>query len=65
MTEKRRKPYYVLNRNPDGVDVLHRDPREVCNVDDSEGRQTIDFATADAMLTTTQVRRCRHCWPDE
>ncbi len=64
MSDKRRKPYYVLNIN-DGVDVLHRDPREVCNVDDAEGRQTIDFATADAMLTTDKVRRCAHCWPDQ
>ncbi|MBA2708578.1 MAG: hypothetical protein H0U59_12310 [Gemmatimonadaceae bacterium] len=61
---KRRKPLYILNRN-EGVDVLHRDPGERCNQDDADGRQTIDAATADALLNAEldPVRRCGHCWP--
>ncbi len=64
MTDKRREPYYVLNVN-DGMDTLHRDPREECNLDDADGRQTVDAVTVDAMLSKDQARRCAHCWPDE
>ena len=58
---ERRDPYYVLNVN-DGMDTLHRDPREVCNVDDAEGRQTIDATTADALLLRGDARQCEHCY---
>ncbi len=64
MSDKRREPYYALNIN-DGEDVLHRDPREECNLDDSEGRQTIDAATAASLLMKEQAQTCLHCWPDE
>jgi len=67
VTDKRREPYYVLNVNPDGDDVLHRDPGERCNTqaDEMKGRQVIDAHTADAMLSKNQAHACRHCWPDE
>lgn len=54
------EPYYVINRN-DGEDTLHRDPREVCNVDDAEGRQTLDTATGTALEASGDVHLCRHC----
>lgn len=56
--------YYVLNP-VDGTDILHRDPREVCNTDQATDRQTIDAATATALLTSDVVRRCGHCWGDD
>ena len=39
------KPRWTLNRN-EGVDTIHRDPREECNTDDIEGREAIDAKTA-------------------
>ncbi len=56
---------FTLNRNDDGPDVLHRNAREECNQDDALDKQRIDAATADALLTKDQARRCSHCWPDE
>ncbi len=65
MTGQRPEPRYVLNVNEFDADVLHRDPREECNLDDADGRQTIDAHTADALLSKNQAQPCRHCWPDE
>lgn len=56
---------FTLNVNPGGVDVLHRNPSEVCNTDDAEGRQTIDPETADALLALGDVRRCLHCYQED
>lgn len=66
MTSERREPYYVVNRNPDGADVLHRDPREACNTEASEmkGRQTIDATTGAALETSGDIRLCLHCYPE-
>jgi hypothetical protein len=52
--------YWVLNRN-DGVDTIHRNPREACNTDDADGRQTIDALTAARMLEGKEAKACRHC----
>ena len=52
--------YYVLNRN-DGIDTLHENPREECNVDDVEGRERIDTRSAEAMKAGGHVRLCKHC----
>lgn len=57
------EPYYVLNRN-DGVDTLHRNPREECNVDDIEGRDTLDLVTGRALETSGDIAKCRHCYPE-
>lgn len=57
-------PYFVLNRN-EGADTLHRNPREECNVDDAEDRQTIDAETADALVALGEARRCQHCYQEE
>ncbi len=62
MSDERRDPVYVLNVNPAGRDVLHRDPRETCNTDDAKGRETIDATTADALLTSGGAIPCRHCY---
>lgn len=54
------EPYYVINRN-DGTDTLHRNPREECNVDDAEGRQTIDPTTGAALEKSGDIHLCGHC----
>ena len=56
------EPQYVLNKN-EGIDTLHRNPREECNLDDAEGRVTIDALTAKAMKAGGHVRLCKHCKP--
>jgi hypothetical protein len=56
-------PYYVLNVN-DGIDTVHRNPREKCNVDDAKGRQTVDEETAHAVLAMKEAIRCQHCWTE-
>ncbi len=55
--------YYVLNVN-EGIDILHKNPREQCNsqADEMKGRQTVDAKTVDALLSKDQARRCGHCW---
>ena len=55
---------YVLNRNPDGDDVLHRNAGEQCNLDDSEGRQKVDAETAEALLLRGDALLCGHCRSD-
>ena len=55
--------YFVLNRN-EGIDTLHRNPREECNVDDIEGRETIDETTYNALKAGGE-RLCRHCHQEE
>lgn len=61
------QPYYVLNTNPDGQDVLHESPGESCNTqaDEMPGRQVIDTATAEALMASGSVRRCQHCYPED
>ena len=51
---------WVLNRN-EGLDVLHPDPREECNVDDADGRTKVDAATGQAMLVAKSAILCSHC----
>jgi len=53
----------ILNRNPDGLDVLHRTQglTEKCNTDAIDGRSKVDHATAEAMVKTHQARYCGHC----
>lgn len=57
-------PYYVLNRN-EGRDTVHRNPREECNVDDAEGRETVDEDTAIAVVAMGHARRCEHCYQED
>ena len=52
---------FVLNLNEHGMDVVHRNPREECNLDDAEGRETIDEATYHALLEHQAALPCRHC----
>jgi hypothetical protein len=54
---------FVLNVE-EGVDVLHRNPGESCNTDQADRKQTVDAATADAMLTSGAARPCGHCIGD-
>lgn len=57
------EPYYVINRN-DGIDTLHRDPREECNVDDIEDRTAIDATTGAALEASGDIH-CGHCMKEE
>ena len=54
----------VLNVN-DGIDTIHINPREECNLDDAEDRSEVDVRTATAMLDSGQARLCEHCAPSE
>ena len=56
-------PYYVLNRN-EGEDTVHRNPREECNVDDADGRETIDEASALKLSMAGGARKCLHCYDE-
>jgi len=58
------EPYFVLNRN-EGVDTIHCNPREECNTDDADGRQTIDGTTVEALLERGNAVRCKHCYQEE
>ena len=64
MADPAPEAYFVLNGNPGEDDVLHRNPREECNLDDSKGRQTVDPETADALLALG-TKRCQHCYAKE
>ena len=57
-------PFYVLNRN-DGVDTLHRNPREECNTDDVEGRDSLDPVTGLALEKSGDIHLCGHCYQEE
>lgn len=61
------EPYYVLNVNAGGMDVLHRNPRNECNTEAAkmDGRQTVDPDTADALLTMGEAVKCQHCWQED
>lgn len=52
---------FTVNRN-EGTDTLHRNARESCNTDDAKGMETVDAATADALLLHGSAVRCHHCW---
>ena len=52
--------YFVLNRN-EGMDTIHRNPREECNVDDALDREKVDIGTAVAMVASGQAVPCQHC----
>lgn len=46
--------------------VIHaRHGDERCNRDDMRGKQVVDPATADALLTMGEARRCEWCYPKE
>lgn len=56
---------WVLNAN-EGVDTIHRNPREECNTDQATGRKAVDEFTAEAMLNAGDAVPCKHClksWP--
>lgn len=54
---------YTLNVN-EGVDTIHRDPREECNLDDSKGRESVDAKSALSLILNGHARRCAHCWDE-
>lgn len=52
---------YVLNVNPEGDDIIHRNPREECNTDDAKHKVNIDVDTATAIIARGDALRCAHC----
>lgn len=52
--------YSVVHRK--GIDTLHRNAGESCNLDDTEADKVIDEATALAMKLGGHVRLCGHCY---
>lgn len=55
---------YVIVRR-DGIDVLHRNPGEQCNLDDTDADQVVDEAKALSLKLGGYVRLCGHCYPPE
>ena len=54
---------FVLNKNVDRENVLHRFPAfEQCNLDDAAKLEHIDAETADALINMGEARRCEHCF---
>jgi hypothetical protein len=54
---------FRLNVN-DGVDTIHREHGfEECNLDDAQDVQSVDEATAKAMLARGDAKVCEHCKP--
>ena len=64
MTDNRPPSRYVIVPK-DGIDVLHRDPREQCNVDDAARKTVVDEARALTMKLGGYVRLCGHCYEEE
>ena len=65
MAENERPPIRYLLVPKDGIDVLHRDPGEQCQMDDTENEESIDASTYEAMKAGGHARLCRHCHPQE
>ena len=49
----------------DGIDTLHRDPTESCQMDDTQREEVVDEATALKLKLGGYERLCRHCWAEE
>lgn len=46
-----------------GIDTLHVNALEQCNLDDADLLQTVDRVSAEALLRAGLVRSCWHCVP--
>ena len=57
------QPRYILV-DQDGIDTLHRNALEQCNLDDSARDKQIDEGTALAMKMGGHARLCNHCWDE-
>lgn len=55
--------YVLVTR--EGVDTVHRNPLEQCNLDDSKGDRAIDEFTAERMLLRGDAVPCKHCIGDK
>ena len=51
--------YFIVPK--DGIDTLHRDPGEQCQMDDTTREQEVDEASALAMKMGGYARLCQHC----
>ena len=64
MTADRPPDRYFLNRN-EGVDTLHRNPRNECNTEQAKAKdgEVIDEATALKLQSGGHTKLCQHCYP--
>lgn len=51
---------YIVVRK-DGIDVLHVNPREECNLDDTEADQVLTEDEAEMAINLGTARACGHC----
>ena len=54
--------YRITRRS--GVDTVHRNPGEQCNLDDTEADRPIDEDRALELIERHDARGCAHCWKD-
>ncbi len=54
---------YVITRLA-GVDTAHCNPREECNLDDTDADRTVSEDEAFKALSDGSAAACRHCWAD-
>ena len=55
---------YVLNVE-DGIDTIHRNPGEQCNLDDSPDEEHVPEGTAKALIDGGSAERCGHCYRED
>ena len=65
MTIEVPEPRYQIVRKSDGIDTLHVNAREECNLDDADHVETITPARAVELKMGGHARLCRHCFPAE
>lgn len=54
--------YTIVPR--DGIDTLHRDSSEACNLDDTDREEQVDEATAIRMKLDGKAKLCAHCFDE-
>ena len=57
------EPVYRVTRRV-GVDTVHRNPGEQCNLDDTDADHVVDEDRALELIQRGDARGCRHCWLD-
>lgn len=55
--------YVVTDRPGSSRDVVHRNPGEACNLDDSTRDEEVDAATATGLVNRGLADPCGHCNP--
>ena len=47
--------------NREGIDTVHKNPHEECNLDDTRRDEGIDEITAERLLLAGDAVPCKHC----